>query len=30
MEWQNLAPVALAAVFLVVWLFVFPRLGVQT
>jgi hypothetical protein len=30
MEWANLAPVAAAAAFLLLWLFVLPRLGLRT
>ncbi len=30
MTWEEIAPVALAAGFLVLWLFVLPRLGVRT
>jgi len=30
MEWRDIAPVTLAIGFLVLWLFVLPRLGVRT
>lgn len=30
MEWKDIAPVALAIGFLVLWVFVLPRLGVRT
>ncbi len=30
MEWRDVAPVALAIGFLVLWLLILPRLGVRT
>jgi len=30
MEWRDVAPVVLAIGFLVLWLFILPRLGVRT
>ena len=30
MEWKDIAPVALAIGFLILWLFVLPRLGMRT
>jgi len=30
MEWRDIAPVAVAVVLFVVWLFVLPRLGLRT